>query len=230
MLRVLCYLDDPTGSANLRVHLIIHFISHPHSMKTFTDSRRHGKMGFTLIELLVVIAIIVVLASAGFQVGTLALNRAKKVKALAVCTEMEQAIQRFYDDNGTLPVEISEDTEIYSNSSEGLDLLFVLMDQETADPVLNAKGIKYLNVKQGKGDKDGLVYNDAGTVIEGLYDPWGGDYKIMLDGDFDESISVLPKGASTARILQRRVACWSDGADGAKSGSTGTAKDDVTTW
>jgi len=203
-------------------------------MKTPTPSR-HSKVaarlpGFTLIELLVVIAIIVVLAGLGFSAGNFAINKAKRTKALAVCTEMEQAVQRFFDDNGTLPVEISADTTIQSNSAEGLDMLLVLMDQETATPVLNAKGIKYLNVKQGQNDIDGLIYNEAGTTVTGLYDPWGGDYNIAMDGDFDETISVLPKAASSARILQRRVACWSDGADGSEDGSTGQVKDDVKTW
>ena len=197
-------------------------------MKTPSSTRR--LRGFTLIELLVVIAIIVVLAGAGFQAGNFAINRAKKVKALAVCTEMEQAVQRFYDDNGTLPVNIAADTTFGSNSVEGLDLLLVLMNQEAADPPLNGKGIKYLNVKQGNNSIDGLIWNAGGTAVEGLYDPWGGDYQITMDGDFDESISVLPKGASTARLLQRRVAVWSDGADGVEAGDTGTVKDDVTTW
>lgn len=186
--------------------------------------------GFTLIELLVVIAIIVVLAGVGFQAGNFAINKAKKTKALAVCVEIEQAVQRFYDDNGTLPVEIAADGTIFSNSTEGLNMLLVLMDMETGSPVLNAKGIKYLNVKQGGSNIDGLIYNDAGTTVTGLYDPWGGDYKIALDGDFDETISVQPKAASSSRNLQRRVAAWSDGADGSDPGSSGSTKDDVTTW
>lgn len=199
-------------------------------MKTHTFQRHRG---FTLIELLVVIAIIVILAAAGFQAGNFAINRAKKVKALAVCTELEQGIQRFYDDNGTLPLDIAADSPsngIDSNSTEGLDLLLVLMNQEEADPPFNAKGIKYLNIKQGKSDTDGLIWNDAGTRVEGLYDPWGGDYRIVLDGDFDEVITVLPKGASSGRKLQRRVAVWSDGADGSDQSTVGKVQDDVTTW
>ena len=46
----------------------------------------------------------------------------------------------------------------------------------------------------------------------------------IVDGDFDESISVQPKAASFSRTLQRRVAVWSDGKNPDK------AKDDVTTW
>ena len=204
-------------------------------MKTPKLSKRPiAKPGFTLIELLVVIAIIMVLAGVGFQAGNFAINKAKKTKALAVCVEMEQAVQRFYDDNGTLPVEIAADTTFDSNSAEGLDMILVLMDQETTDPVLNAKGIKYLNVKQGKGGEtsgtDGLIYNSTGDTVLALFDPWGGDYKISLDGDFDETISVQPKAAASARNLQRRVACWSDGADGVDDGVTGSTKDDVTTW
>lgn len=205
-------------------------------MKTPAPNHFSGRLarsrskGFTLIELLVVIAIIVVLAAAGFQAGAFAIRKAKQVKALAVCTEMEQAIQRFYDDNGTMPTQVTSEQIIDSNSAEGLNILQVLLDQETGTPVLNAKGIKYLNVKQGDNDIDGLIYSADGTTVEGLYDPWGGDYRIVIDGDFDESISVLPKGASTARQLQRRVAVWSDGPDGVEDGSAGSVNDDVTTW
>lgn len=66
--------------------------------------------------------------------------------------------------------------------------------------------------------------------MEGLYDPWGGDYQIALDGDFDETVTVLPKAAATGRVLQRRVAVWSDGADGTFEDSDGEVRDDVTTW
>ena len=156
-------------------------------------------------------------------------SRSKKVRALETCTMLEQAVQRFYDDNGTLPVEIAEDSTFSSNSEKGLELLRVLLNQEATDPPLNGKGINYLSFKEGSPAADfGLVWNDAGTKVTGLYDPWGGSYMIALDGDFDEAISVQPKAYSSARNLQRRVAVWSNGKDGAKK--TGKVYDDITTW
>lgn len=186
--------------------------------------------GFTLIELLVVIAIIVVLAAAGFQAGTFAIKKAKQTKALHVCTEMEQAIKRFFDDNGTMPIDVTGDTTIDSNSAEGLELLRVLLDKETGATTRNSKGIQYLNVKQGKNDIDGVIYSDDGSTVEGIFDPWGGDYRITIDGDYDGSIDVQPKAETTSKTLARQVAVWSDGADGTEDGVSGSTSDDVTTW
>lgn len=225
----LCYLDGQAGSVSLAFNVTTFAMKTP-SFPHLGGRSAAARSGFTLIELLVVIAIIIVLAGAGFSAGNFAINKAKRTKALAVCVELEQAIQRFYDDNGTLPVEISSDQTVTSNSAEGLDMLLVLMNQETTDPPLNSKGIKYLNIKEGKNDTDGLMWNEAGNRVEGLYDPWGGDYSISLDGDFDEAVPVAPKAEASARVLQRRVAVWSNGADGSEGSAVGTVKDDVKTW
>ncbi len=227
----LCYLDCLAGFVILRIHLATSAMKNPTFLHLGVRSAR--RPGFTLIELLVVIAIIVVLAAAGFQAGNFALNRAKKITALAACTELEKSIQNFYDDNGTMPIEIDADEEFNSNSTDGVNMLRVLMNQETADAPLNAKGIKYLGIKEGKGTetsgKGGLIWNTTGNQVLALFDPWGGDYKIMIDGDFDETITVRPKGATSDRVLQRRVAVWSDGADGARD-ENGNVRDDVITW
>ncbi|MDX1681076.1 MAG: type II secretion system protein [Akkermansiaceae bacterium] len=192
-------------------------------------SGKPSRSGFTLIELLVVIAIILVLAAAGFQAGRYVLQKAKKQKALAVCTQVEMAVNNFYQDTGTMPLDISGDQEINSNSPEGIELLEVLLNQETADPPRNTRGRKYLDVKEGKGSTDGIIYDNAGQVVEGLYDPWGGDYYIALDGDYDEKVEVQPQGAANARVLQRIVAVYSNGADADESDG-GSVRDDVTTW
>ena len=146
------------------------------------------------------------------------------IKALAVSTELEQAIQRFHDDHGVLPIEVGADMTIDCNSAKGMELLRVLMNQEESPSPRNAIGIKYLNVKQGNHNRDGLIWNDLGTEVLGLYDPWGGSYMIALDGDGNGEITVQPKAQKERRTLHRRVAVWSDGQDPQK------AKDDVTTW
>ena len=181
------------------------------------------KKGILFWGILVLIPILVVIPSLP-HVGKGPILRANQTKALAVCTELEQAILRFYDDNGTLPADIVEDSVFSSNSTQGLEMLRVLMNQEAADPPLSAKGIKYLSIKQGDRNNDGWIWSESGTQITGLYDPWGGSYMIALDGDFDESIDVQPKAAKESQSLQHRVAVWSNGQDPDK------ANDDVTSW
>ena len=165
-----------------------------------------------------------ILAVAGFGFSRHALEKANQVSTLALCTELEHAVQRFYDDNGTLPVDIDKDVTFASNSEKGLQLLNVLFDLETSDMPMNVKGIKYLMFMDGSRAAEGLTWNESGTSITGLYDPWGGEYQITLDGDFDNYITVQPKAAKEPRELKRRVAVWSDGNKADK------AKDDVTTW
>jgi prepilin-type N-terminal cleavage/methylation domain-containing protein len=207
-----------------------------------TPLRRPG--GFTLVELLVVIAIVAVLAGVGFSAGNAAIQRARKTTALATATAIESAVNNFFNDYSSMPTDKTEDTVFESNNGDGLDLIKVLLGQESdsADPMYNPKKIKFLTVKEGKrsgqGGVDGLVYNQAGDEIIGLFDPWGGDsstfgrYNIMLDCDYDEKLEIRRKaaGAGTEKLNGRRVAVWSDGYDGRRDGDNGKMNDDVTTW
>lgn len=200
-------------------------------MKTHPSRRKHG---FTLVELLVVIAIIAVLAGAGFAAGNAAIQKAKKVTALATCTGLEQAVNAFFTEYGAMPKE-TNNADINIDTGTDKAFLNTLLGYTETAPVLNSKAIKFLNVKEGKkkgnAGINGLITSGSGSSVSasGLYDPWGGSFKVRLDGDYDESISVQPKGsASSATLNGRRVAAWSDGADGATG--TGKASDDVKTW
>ena len=183
---------------------------------------RHLK-GFTLVELLVVIAIIAVLASAGFAAGHAAIQRARKMTALATATALESAVNNFYNDYGFMPVDGSADTVVKTNTDT--DFLRVLLGLETTK---NTRGIRFLSVKEGKGNKNGLIYTDGGNSIRGLYDPWGGGFNVMLDLDYNEQLQVQPVGGGSINLNGRRVAAWSDGADGVNGG--GKLADDVKTW
>jgi hypothetical protein len=95
---------------------------------------------------------------------------------------------------------------------------------------LNTRAIKFLNVKEGKNGKNGLIYSAAGTTVTGLVDPWGGAYYVMLDGNNDDTIKVKPVAAKAETTLRdRKVAVWSNGAD-CVNGVGGKIGDDVKTW
>lgn len=148
----------------------------------------------------------------------------KRSLALAVCFELDEAVQRFHDDNGALPIDASSDETIDSNSAEGLMMLNLLYGDGEMGKGMSVRQPNYLNIKQGQNGVDGLFLSADGSEVMGLRDPWGGSYKIRLDGNDDEEIEVQPKAQKEPRKLQRRVAVWSDGKD------SDDPKDDVTTW
>ena len=127
-------------------------------MKNHTFRRQRG---FTLVELLVVIAIIAVLASAGFAAGNAALQKARRTAALATAIAIETAVNNFYTEYGSMPVDGDEDTKVVQTDTD-LDFLRVLLGMETT---MNTRGIKFLSVKEGKGNKNVmLVLLPAGSI------------------------------------------------------------------
>ena len=190
---------------------------------TTKEERLYGQLARSL-------AIIAVLASAGFAAGNAAIQKARKTTALSAATAIESAVNNFYTEYGFMPVDGDEDKVI--DTKTDIEFLKVLLGAEAeSPPPKNSRKVKFLSVREGKGKKGGLQYSENGTTIEGLFDPWGGPYQVALDLDYDEKVKVKPKGTgSTEKTLNgRRVAVWSDGADGASTGS-GKVSDDVVTW
>jgi prepilin-type N-terminal cleavage/methylation domain-containing protein len=189
-------------------------------MKTQLSRRPNG---FTLVELLVVIAIIAVLAGAGFAAGNAAIQKAKKTTAMATCIALESAVNNFYTSG-------SGDSILIDTKDGGSETISALLGSNTT---LNPRAIKFLSVREGKrvgatGGLNGIIFNSTGTLALAIYDPWGGTYKMVIDGDYDEKVQPSQKGAPAIILNGRRVAVWSEGADGKDGG--GKIADDVITW
>ncbi len=205
---------------------------HPSNPEPFMKTRLHrARRGFTLIELLVVIAIIAVLAAAGFAAANAAMNKARATSAKATASSLQQAVEQFYNTYGSLPnvgnAGGNQDSEIETDGGDGVELLQILLGKETNtganSGVQNPRGIKFLEVKDGKGRRDGLAYSTDKTTVIGLYDPWGNPYNIVLDTDYNDTLEFTLD--ERERLNGKRVAVFSIGPDR----NRGT-KDDVKTW
>ncbi len=196
-------------------------------MKTHSSRRPSG---FTLVELLVVIAIIAVLAGAGFAAGNAAINKARKTVAQATAVSVEQAVNAFYSEYGTMPIDSSGAEDVQPIRTDNDELLNVLLGlDEITQPALNRRGVKFLNVKEGtkvgNGGKGGLVYGANGRNVIGLFDAWGNPFYVALDTNYDETLEVTLGGRPMERLNGRKVAVYGPGGDG-QLGTT----DDVKTW
>lgn len=196
-----------------------------------SQSEKIHRRGFTLIELLVVIAIIMVLAGAGFAVGTSALNKARRVSAQNTATAIEQAVNLFYSEYGTFPVD-----EPTTNTAQNPLMLQVLMGREPAGKAarLNTRNVNFLSIKEGKrqggGGSDGIVFGADGNSVIGIFDPWGNGFTVEMDVQFNDSLQFTPiniDGATPVRLNGRRAAVYSPGVP---VGDRGTLSTMVKSW
>ncbi len=192
-----------------------------------TRLQRRAKSGFTLVELLVVISIIIVLAAMSFGAAQMAMNKARKTQALADISAIEQSIERFFSEYSRFPNISSQSDEVQTTGEAGVELLTILLGkEETGTSMQNPRQIPFLSgIKEGKRNRGGIIYGQGGSSasIEGLYDPWGNPYVILMDDDYDDEIRDPIKSGTIIR--NRKVVVYTLGND--KQPGT---NDDVKSW
>lgn len=190
----------------------------------------HRSKGFTLIELLVVITIIAVLAAMSFAGVNAAIRKARTTEGKVAASAVSTAVNNFYSEYSRLPELGGSAGDVTTVTTDSSDLLEILLAQEgTGDEVENTRGINFLSVKEGKGRRGGLYYGSGNSnTVEGLYDPFGEPYTVVLNTGYLDSLDFTLGSAGnrkTYKLRGQQVAVYSPGADG----ELGTI-DDITSF
>lgn len=145
--------------------------------------------GFTLIELLVVITIIGLLAAVLVPAVAGALKGAKKARAMGQIRDLDGAIKRYFAEYNKMPVPTGNGgpDKLFTGAEQG-QVIEILINVATNQ---NPKQIVFLDLDPASFG----VKTTAEMLVklhgEGYKDPWGGDYGILMDLNFDEKISPL---------------------------------------
>ena len=175
-----------------------------------------------VLDVLSFITLLVVGVGILFAIGNRSVTRCGPTSQLRSAIALEQAIQQFHTEYGIVP---DVGSRVTTNSPAGLKLLNTLLGlDEKSDNALNSRAIKFLSVKEGKNHKNGLIYAADGKSIEGLFDPWGSPYTVILDTEYKEYLH-FNLGSKTVDLKGRHSAAFSPGPDK----QLGTS-DDVKTW
>jgi len=202
------------------------------------------KRAFTLIELLVVIAIIAILIGLLFPAFKAVQNQAKQTQAKNDLTQIVNAVNAFYTEYGRYPVAacspVNDATFGPGGSPTTNETLFTELRGCTAITgscpaiaSINTRQIVFISppdVKNAASPRSGI----GTTTGTGRYfDPWGNNYVVRIDCDYNNQVVNPYSSNAGANPLQLGVVAWSlglDGAGGSGDKNAGTAADDVNSW
>ena len=183
--------------------------------------RRQGQSAFTLIELLVVITVIGMLASILIPSIRGALKSAKRARAMSQIRDLEGAVKRYFAEYNRMPVpagQMGQVDKLFTGADQAKVVELLINSPKRADTNQNPKQIVFLDLDPasflGTDGKPLKSVEDMQDQLAGgtpYKDPWGNDYGILMDLNFDEKIAGTSGGFVDIRA---KVAVYSGGEDG----------------
>ena len=221
------------------------FVQMPHKRHNPRAMRRNPPAAFTLIELLVVIAIIAILVGLLFPAFKAVQNQARSTQAKNDLTQIVNAVNAFYTDYGKYPISGTSDiTYGPGGSPTDNEILFrelrgctaTMTGDCVAAASLNTRQIAFISppdVKDPTNPRSGI--GTAAANRGQYFGPWGNNYVIRIDGDYNNQVANPYAANAGADPLTLGVIALSLGADqsggvGSSDKNAGTASDDVISW
>ncbi len=155
------------------------------------------KYGFTLIELLIVIVLLAILMTLSAKGLRYARISAKKAQAQIEMKSIETALKSYLNKYGELPVALGPDV-IFTYTSSAPDLpesAAIISTLTLADDIEEGRNNARLTFLDAQGDGSNGTFRD----------PWGYQYRIALDTDYDGKLLI------NGTTLRRTVALASVG-------------------
>ncbi|MEA3211036.1 MAG: ral secretion pathway protein [Chthoniobacter sp.] len=210
---------------------------------------------FTLVELLTVIAIIAILMGLLFPAIGVVKEQARKVQAKTDVTNIVASVKQYYTEYGKYPPVDLKSTNTTDDSMVGdkeaqattdnnalFDTLRARDSGINVKHALNPRRIVFFeskSVSDPKNPRSGFADKSDSPSPGSFYDPWGKQYNIIMDSNYDNVITIEKQYKDFAAENSPRVGCGAfalgkdnklgtDGDQTYKKGST--ISDDVISW
>ncbi|MEM9480254.1 MAG: prepilin-type N-terminal cleavage/methylation domain-containing protein [Verrucomicrobiota bacterium] len=167
-------------------------------MNLRNEEPRTGGAAFTLLELLIVMTVIAILAAISYTAMSSAINSTNRVIAKSDTASLTNAITAYKLEYHVMPLENAGRGESVQTESDA-EIMRILVG---ADPDLNPRGHRFMNVKLAKNDRKGL--DQSGNYL----DPWGERYGVGIDSNAN---GVVRNPASESGTLREEAIAWSYG-------------------
>jgi prepilin-type N-terminal cleavage/methylation domain-containing protein len=173
------------------------------------NSRPHPRqsvLAFTLIELLTVITIIAILMGLLFPAIGIVKDQARKAEAKAAVAQIAASVKQYYTEYGKYPVadyvtgtpadlKLGDQTKSGASDSNA-DLFNILRARNVgrnADNLYNPRRMSFFEHKpvgDPSAPKSGFLDSAGSGSVGAFYDPWGRQYTIVIDANYNDIINV----------------------------------------
>jgi type II secretory pathway pseudopilin PulG len=212
------------------------------------DTLRKTYRAFTLIELLAVIATIAILVGMLFPAFKAVQSQARSVQAKNDLTQIVNAVNAFYTDYGKYPIPTptpADPTFGPGGTPATNQTLFTELrgcaaaaGSCPAAATINTRQIVFISppdVKNSAAPRSGIgTTGGVGGNVGQYFDPWGNNYVIRIDGDYNNQVAnpYTANAGATPNLQLGVIACslGPDGAGGQGDKNSGAAADDVISW